>query len=605
MDSSNIMNIMNIKKKSLEMVMTSTMCSVSLLKKVVEAHGVLYVSYMNYVKSLSSAAYILIFILIMVFFQFQNSGFFSTLHKKSFTYRKTGLKHFTKYISYLFFIIFTLASFVDFGNIQNLENDTLIKPVDNRHLLGLIKSQQKQFELGKDDVFGMLDLLDSHCQSNFCSPKTLQVSDKLRETTNLIFNVQELATSNLMERIEEQNTQQTQHTQHTQQHQNPTTIVQITPSSYIRALGAPPLSSSYGSGVSKTQRVENIRTMMSNLQQLAREEQTKNVKNMEVMLPDKEHSKFLYSLEEMVMKKPLQGGDIDVVEKGKISKAGKRQQTVITAEFLNVKREKSVLMFVNKVNLGIQDLLQELKLSIKEDSQYQKKGRQRSIEQQKEQKYGEMTISQIGQYLVKKVPSVRAASGTPSNTNILLPGGKLDQWMDYAAATALKALFVGVDKLQEMSVLSPESAKMIDKFAMDVVVNKEEVAKLVLQNGFKSGIGFQESTKNNILDLMNNFSSFKVNDKLLNPVLVRNVFKILKRPPTMTEVFYAITPTSFKNLISYFFFYTAFQFHDFVTVPVIAYLLHFLTVFVLFSSSRGLKLTQRIVRNKARTLLHR
>ena len=95
---------------------------------------------------------------------------------------------------------------------------------------------------------------------------------------------------------------------------------------------------------------------------------------------------------------------------------------------------------------------------------------------------------------------------------------------------------------------------------------------------------------------MNNFSGFKVNDKLLNPVLIRNVFKILKRPPTMTEVFYAITPTSFKNLISYFFFYTAFQFHDFVTVPVLAYLLHFLLVFVLFSSSRGLKLTHRIMR---------
>jgi hypothetical protein len=288
--------------------------------------------------------------------------------------------------------------------------------------------------------------------------------------------------------------------------------------------------------------------MMSNLQQLAREEQTKNVKNMEVMLPDKEHSKFFYSLEEMVMKKPLQGGDVDIQKKGKISKAGKRQQTVITAEFLNVKREKSVLMFVNKVNLGIQDLLHELKVSIKEDSQYQKKRMQRSMKQEEEQKYGEMTISQIGQRLVKKVPS-----STPNNnTNILLPGGKLDQWMDYAAATALKALFVGVDKLEEMSVLSPESARMIDKFAMDVVANKEEVAKLVLQNGFKSGIGFQESTKNNILDLMNNFSGFKVNDKLMNPVLIRNVFKILKRPPTMTEVFYAITPTSFKNLISYF-----------------------------------------------------
>ena len=154
-------------------------------------------------------------------------------------------------------------------------------------------------------------------------------------------------------------------------------------------------------------------------------------------------------------------------------------------------------------------------------------------------------------------------------------------------------------------VLSPESARMIDKFAMDVVANKEEVAKLVLQNGFKSGIGFQESTKNNILDLMNNFSGFKVNDKLLNPVLIRNVFKILKRPPTMTEVFYAITPTSFKNLISYFFFYIAFQFHDFVTVPVIAYLLNFLTVFVLFSSSRGLKLTYRVTRDRARKLLHR
>lgn len=579
MDISNISNIKNIKKKSLEMLMTSTMCSVSLLKKVVEAHGVLYVPYMNYIKSLSSAAYILIFILIIIFFQFQNTGFFSTLHKKSFTYRKTGLKHFTKYISYLFFIIFTLASFVDFGNIRNLENDTIIKPVDNRHLLGLIKSQQKQFELGKDDVFGMLDLLDSHCQSNFCSPKTLQVSDKLRDTTNLIFNVQELATSNLMERIEEH---------HTQHHQNPTTIVQMTPSSYTRALGAPPPPSSYGSDVSKTQRVENIKTMMSNLQQLARGEQTKNVKKMEVMLPDKEHSKFLYSLEEMVMKKPLQGGDFDIVEKGKISKPGKRQQTVITADYLNVKREKAVLSFVTKVNLGIQDLLHELKLSIKEDSQYQKKKKQKSMEQ-KEQKYGEMTISQIGQRLVKKVPS-----GTPTNTNILLPGGKLDQLMDYAAATALKALFVGVEKLQEMSVLSPESAKLIDKFAMDVVANKEEVAKLVLQTG--SGLGSQESTKNNILDLMNNFSGFKVNDKLLNPVLIRNVFKILKRPPTMTEVFYAITPTSFKNLISYFFFYTAFQFHDFVTVPVLAYLLHFLLVFVLFSSSRGLKLTHRIIR---------
>ena len=162
-----------------------------------------------------------------------------------------------------------------------------------------------------------------------------------------------------------------------------------------------------------------------------------------------------------------------------------------------------------------------------------------------------------------------------------------------------------MDKLEEMSVLSPESARIIDKFAMDVVANKEEVAKLVLQNGFKSGIGSQESTKNNILDLMNNFSGFKVNDKLLNPVLIRNVFKILKRPPTMTEVFYAITPTSFKNLISYFFFYIAFQFHDFVTVPVIAYLLNFLTVFVLFSSSRGLKLTHRVMRDRARKLLHR